>query len=153
MPGDGPARPAPVDGRRTVRPRDLLLDRVGERRQIAVALLDEERTVLEPDEHGALTVDVGRLDGNDRVVLPFAGHAVDSRLRNGSREERSSFRLDETALLGKPLVQRLAPEQTHLFFYPCGSPRHRLRCRLEDVRASPARPFATPTKTASTSIN
>jgi hypothetical protein len=38
---------------------------------------------------------------------------------NDSSERRVGRRLDEAALLGEPLVQRLAPEETH--FYPCGS--------------------------------
>jgi hypothetical protein len=38
-------------------------------------------------------------------------------------------------------VQRLAPEQSH---YPDGSLRHRSRCRLKEVRASPAPPSEIP---------
>ncbi len=43
---------------------------------------------------------------------------MDARLRNDSGEERHGGSLHETALLGKPLVQRLAPEESH---YPAGS--------------------------------
>ena len=54
----------------------------------------------------------------DCVVLALARNAVDARFRNHPCEERDGGALHETALLGEPHVQRLAPEQPH---YPEGS--------------------------------
>jgi len=38
---------------------------------------------------------------------------VDAGFRNDSGEQRHSGSLHQTAFLGEPLVQRLAPEQSH----------------------------------------
>jgi len=49
----------------------------------------------------------------DCVVLALTRNAVDARLGNHPCEERHRRALHETALLGEPHVQRLAPEQPH----------------------------------------
>ena len=115
---DGPLRLATAHGVRAVRPGDVLLDRIRKRRQVAVALLDQERTVLEADEACARAFGIRRVRRRDCVVLALTRNAVDARFRNHPCEERHRGALHETALLGEPHVQRLAPEQPH---YPEGS--------------------------------
>ena len=106
-----------ADRSRPIRTLDLLLDRIRERGQVAVALVDYQRAVLQRHEAGARPFDVRRLRRHDRVVLTLAGDPVNAGLTDDARERRpsTSRRLDEAALLGQPLVQRLrAAEQTHV---------------------------------------
>ncbi len=59
----GPEIAVLARGTRTVRGRQLLLDRVGERLQRRVAaLFDEQRSVRERDEGRSVPVDAGRVD-------------------------------------------------------------------------------------------
>ena len=120
MCGDSPLRLAAPDRDRPVGALDLLLDRVRERRQVAVALFEQQRTVLHSDEPRIGAFDVRRFRRHHGVVLPFPRESVNPSLADHPGEERARGRLDEAALLGKPLVQRLAPEQSH---YPDGSIR------------------------------
>ena len=113
-----PRRLAAPHSARAVRARDLVFDRVRKRRQVTVAFLDQQRTVLEPDETRGVSGRIRCLGCGDCVVLPLARNAVDAGLRNDSGEQRHGGPLHETTLLGKPLVQRLTPEEAH---YPDGS--------------------------------
>jgi len=112
------ARPlllAPPDGDRAIRTPDLLLDRVGQLRQVTVAFLEQQRAVLHADEARGRALHVRRFRRNDGVVLTLAGDAVNAGLTDDAGEHRPRRWLDEAALLRQPLVQRLrAAEQTHL---------------------------------------
>src|SRR3954470_15040790 len=117
--GDGPENlglaHAPGAGRR----RDLLLDRPGQRieRGVALLLLDYERAVLKGDEIDSLARDLGRLGRDHDVPLAGALDAVDAHLV----PSRARRRLDQAGFPREPLVQALAPEQSHRDPRYCGS--------------------------------
>ena len=113
-----PGRRSAPDGGGAIRTCDLLLDRVGERREVSLAFLDQKRPVLQSDETRGVALGVGCLGRGDRVVLTLTRNTVDAGLGNCPGEQRRGRSFNETALLGEPLVQRLAPEDPH---YPDGS--------------------------------
>jgi hypothetical protein len=118
--GDRPLRFPAADGGRAVRGHGFALDRLCEGRQIALTFLNEQGPVLESNEASGGALDVGSVHCNDSLVLTLARNAVDSGLGDDPREQRSRGALHEAALLGEPLMERLAPEQSH---YPEGSMR------------------------------
>ncbi len=65
--GDSPLLFASADGDRAVRTLDLLLDRVGQLRQVTVAFLEQQRAVLQTDEARGRALHVRRFRRHDGV--------------------------------------------------------------------------------------
>src|SRR2546425_9338338 len=114
---DRPERIAPANTACAVGRTQLLLDRRSERVERAVRpFFDEQRAVGERNEAHRVALDVGRLDGDDRVGLAGAVEARDPGLL--PRRPRFRRRLPaQPSFAGEALVQRLTPpEQSHYTF-------------------------------------
>src|SRR4029453_9497258 len=97
---DSPLRLTTPNRDRAIGTLNLTLDRIGERCETPLAFLDDERPVLECDEACVRSLYVGSVRRDDGVVLALARNAVDSRLRDDAREQRSRRPLDKPTLLG-----------------------------------------------------
>src|SRR5512133_2064175 len=114
---DPPGRDGPKDIRLAsaagaVRRLQLLLDsgRQGLQRALALLFLDEERAVGKRDEIHGIAPDLRRGRGRDEVPLLGPGHAVNSGRVPGGRH---ATWFGYPAFTRKPLMQALAPEESH----------------------------------------
>src|SRR5262245_10946597 len=115
VPRDRPLRRALANSHGAIGTLDLTFDRLGERTEVPVAFLDQQRAVVQRHEGHAAALDVDGVGGDYGVVCALARDTVDAGLADDASERRpGGSRLDEPAFFHQPLVQRLrAAEESH----------------------------------------